>query len=72
MIPKSQHQDSFGVKELCSRSIMFLTRAVVVTATIYFDREAHFRTIEVHNVTIDEMLPSKFVPCKVPISKASP
>jgi hypothetical protein len=68
MVPKSQHDDSVLSKECRPGSIVSSAHRIIVSATIQFDRELCRPTVEIQDVTIEWVLPPKFVTCKVSVS----
>ena len=67
MIPEPQHNDSLTSEELRSFLIANLTGMIVMSATVYFNCELCARTIEIKYVSIEWMLPTKFVTCEIPV-----
>jgi hypothetical protein len=61
MIPESQNSDSMASQEFRPRSIATLIRTVVMPAAIQLDSQLCARTIEIQDVTVERMLPAKFV-----------
>ena len=61
MIPESQHNDSMAREEFRPRSIATLIRRVVMPAAIQLDSQLCPRIIEIQDVTVERMLPAKFV-----------
>jgi hypothetical protein len=72
MIPKPQHSNSMTSNKLRAASVAHLTRTVVMSATIEFDRELCRRAIEIEYVTVEWMLTTKLVACEISISQMAP
>ncbi len=61
MIPESQHNDPMAREEFRPRLIASLACTVVMPAAIQLDSQLCARTIEIQDVTVERMLPAKFV-----------
>jgi len=61
MIPESQHNKSMAGQEFRPRAIANLACTVVMPAAIQLDSQFRARAIEIQNVTVERMLPAKFV-----------
>jgi hypothetical protein len=72
MIPKPQHNDSITREKLRAPSVVHLTQSIVMSAAVEFNRELCCRTIEIKDVTIEWMLTTKFVPCKISVPQMAP
>jgi hypothetical protein len=72
MVPESHHNDSPTSKRFRPSPITNLLRAIVVPATVQFDREFCGRTIEIKDVRVERVLAPKFVACKISISQMPP
>ena len=64
VIPKTFHVNAFEFQKRVALSVSFWRKRITVSKAVQFDVQSRFRTIEIQNVALDRVLPTKFVTCK--------
>jgi hypothetical protein len=72
MIPKPQHSDSVISKDVRAPLISNLPWPIIMSATIYFDRELYLCAIKIEYVAGERMLAAEFISREVSVPEMAP